>query len=60
MHYVYILKCADDHYYTGCTENLEERIMRHSKRRTAGINAVNLFSVQRRFLIFLFFSSVIT
>jgi predicted GIY-YIG superfamily endonuclease len=29
MHYVYILKCADGKPYTGCTENLKERIERH-------------------------------
>ena len=30
MHIVYILKCADGKLYTGCTENLEERLLRHS------------------------------
>lgn len=30
-YYVYVLKCVDDKLYTGCTENLEERIERHSK-----------------------------
>jgi putative endonuclease len=29
MYTVYILKCADNKYYTGCTENLKERIGRH-------------------------------
>ena len=29
MHTVYILKCADGKPYTGCTENLEERLERH-------------------------------
>ena len=27
---VYILKCADGKPYTGCTENLEERLERHN------------------------------
>ncbi|HTB31366.1 MAG TPA: GIY-YIG nuclease family protein [Bacteroidia bacterium] len=27
--YVYILKCYDEHLYTGCTENSKERIKRH-------------------------------
>lgn len=26
---VYILKCADGKFYTGCTSDLEERIRRH-------------------------------
>ena len=29
--YVYILKCADKTYYTGCTENLEKRLIKHRK-----------------------------
>ena len=27
--YVYILKCSDNTYYTGVTNNLEERIFKH-------------------------------
>jgi len=30
MFYVYILKCADGKPYTGCTENIEERLERHN------------------------------
>jgi putative endonuclease len=29
MHYVYILKCFDDSFYTGCTNDLKERLDRH-------------------------------
>jgi putative endonuclease len=29
MYSVYILKCVDGKSYTGCTENLEERLDRH-------------------------------
>ena len=28
--YVYILKCRDRSIYTGCTNNLEDRIKRHN------------------------------
>lgn len=31
MHNVYLLKCADNTYYTGCTSNLNERLIRHRK-----------------------------
>ena len=31
MWYVYILKCSDNSYYTGCTNNLKERLVRHNK-----------------------------
>jgi len=30
MYIVYILKCDDGKPYTGCTENLEERLYRHN------------------------------
>jgi putative endonuclease len=29
MFWVYILKCADNSYYTGHTDNLENRLMQH-------------------------------
>lgn len=28
---VYLLKCNDDTYYTGCTSNLEKRLIRHNR-----------------------------
>jgi len=31
MYIVYILKCADEKPYTGCTENLEVVLERHAK-----------------------------
>ena len=30
MYYVYSLKCKDG-FYTGCTDNIEQRITRHKK-----------------------------
>jgi len=30
MYYVYILKCSNGQPYTGCTDNLKERIERHN------------------------------
>jgi putative endonuclease len=30
MHFVYILKCSDNTYYTGCTINNEQRIKHHN------------------------------
>lgn len=29
MYYIYVLKCKDDKLYTGCTQDLKERIQRH-------------------------------
>ena len=31
MWYVYILKCNNNSFYTGCTNNLDNRIARHKK-----------------------------
>ncbi len=31
MQYVYILKCSDGSYYTGCTNSIENRLERHRK-----------------------------
>ena len=31
MWYVYLLKCSDNTYYTGCTSDLDDRLNRHSK-----------------------------
>ena len=31
MHYVYILKCRNNRYYTGITSNLQRRLEEHSK-----------------------------
>ena len=31
MYFVYILRCADNHLYIGCTNNLKDRIQRHNK-----------------------------
>lgn len=30
LFYVYILKCSDGSYYTGFTNNIEERVMQHN------------------------------
>jgi putative endonuclease len=30
MHYVYIVKCSDNTYYTGYTNNLKRRIKQHN------------------------------
>lgn len=31
--YVYILRCADDTYYTGSTNNLEKRLIEHNAQK---------------------------
>lgn len=29
MHYVYLLRCSDNTIYTGCSSNLENRLVKH-------------------------------
>lgn len=33
-YFVYMLKCADNTYYTGCTNNLEERVIQHNQLKS--------------------------
>ncbi len=33
MWHVYILKCADRTYYTGCTSDLDNRLIRHQQKQ---------------------------
>ena len=33
MWYVYILKCRDGSFYTGCTNDLKDRIYKHSRKQ---------------------------
>jgi predicted GIY-YIG superfamily endonuclease len=40
--WVYILKCADDSYYTGYTDNLEERLANHQSGEFAGYTSTRL------------------
>ena len=40
--WVYILRCADNSYYTGHTENLEQRIAKHQMGETEGYTSTRL------------------
>jgi putative endonuclease len=35
-HYVYIVRCGDGSYYTGCTKNVEGRVRRHNGELRGG------------------------
>lgn len=35
LHYVYILKCRDNTWYTGYTNNLEKRLQKHTEGKGA-------------------------
>ena len=40
--WVYILRCADNSYYTGHTDNLEERMAKHQTGETQGYTSTRL------------------
>ena len=40
--WVYILRCADNSYYTGHTDNLEERIAKHQSGEIEGYTSTRL------------------
>ena len=40
--WVYILRCADGSYYTGCTTNLDQRLGEHQAGETSGYTATRL------------------
>jgi len=40
--WVYILKCRDGSYYTGCTTNLEQRIAQHKAGTFSGYTSTRL------------------
>ena len=42
MHYVYILKCSDNSYYTGSTGNLERRLEEHRMGLYPGYTSTRL------------------
>ena len=33
MYFVYIVKCSDESFYVGCTNNLEKRIKQHNESK---------------------------
>ncbi|MEF9958895.1 MAG: GIY-YIG nuclease family protein [Niameybacter sp.] len=35
MHFVYIVKCSDETYYTGYTNNIEKRLKAHNEGKGA-------------------------
>ena len=40
--WIYLLKCADNSYYTGHTDNLEVRIAMHQEGKIAGYTSTRL------------------
>jgi putative endonuclease len=53
-YYVYLLKCSDDSYYTGVTNNLERRVAEHQE----GENS-KAYTFKRRPVVLVFFETFI-
>ena len=57
---VYILKCADQHLYIGCTKNIEERLLRHNSGRVPAtekrlpVELIHIISFQDKYKAFAF------
>jgi len=60
MFYVYILKCNDNHLYIGCTNDLRDRMDRHSKgyvpatKRGLPIDLLNYIAFQDKYAAYEF------
>ncbi|KKQ36558.1 MAG: excinuclease ABC C subunit domain-containing protein, partial [Candidatus Levybacteria bacterium GW2011_GWC2_37_7] len=58
--YVYILKCSDGKPYTGCTDDLKDRVVRHQKGfvpATKGLRPlklINYFAFSNKYTAFNF------
>jgi len=40
--YVYILRCCDNSYYTGHTDNIEKRLVEHKEKQYEGYTSARL------------------
>jgi predicted GIY-YIG superfamily endonuclease len=60
MHYVYILKCTDGKPYTGCTDDLQERMNRHQNghvpatQRRLPVLLISYTAFQDKYMAFAF------
>lgn len=60
MYYVYVLQCKNGKPYTGCTDNIDARLERHSKgyvpatKDRLPIKLINLITFQNKYKAFAF------
>lgn len=60
MYYVYILRCSDNKPYTGCTEDLKDRLKRHqlgnvpATKNRLPVNLITYIAFQDKYLAFNF------
>ena len=51
FYYVYIIKCSDESYYTGITNNLERRFKQHQFGFNKDSYTKNLMMFYKRFIL---------
>ena len=60
MHYVYLLECKNRKPYIGCTSDLKERILRHTKGQVPATEAdlpvklVSYFAFENKYIAYEF------
>ncbi len=60
MWYVYILNCSDSKPYTGCTNNLKDRVARHNKgqipatKNRLPVKLITYFAFSNKYIAFNF------
>lgn len=60
MYYVYILKCSNGNPYTGCTDNLKDRIERHQNgyvpatKQLLPVRLISYFAFSNKYTAFNF------
>jgi len=60
MYYVYILKCSNDQPYTGCTDNLKDRVERHQNgyvpatKPLLPVKLISYFAFSNKYIAFSF------
>ena len=60
FYYVYLLKCQNGEPYTGCTDNLKERIERHQKgyvpatKDRLSVKLISYFAFSNKYTAFSF------
>lgn len=58
--YVYILKCSDERFYIGCTDDIKDRINRHQKGQVPAtkdrlpVKLVSYFAFSNKYTAFNF------
>ena len=59
MWFVYLLRCADDTIYVGCTSDLEERLKRHNGKEVPATKLRLPVDIQDKSSFYKVFSAIV-